>query len=251
MAAKLPVSVQSYCFREFTDNPVAAGLVKDLSLKGIEICGRHCDFTKPAGFSGVIGAYRAAGVSVVSAGVVLLTQDAAQNRNYFEFAKAAGAQRLSVNFKLESMDAALKSAEALSDEYGIRLGIHNHGGKHWLGSSEALSYVFGRCSSRIGLCLDTAWAADSGEDYLAWVEKFADRIVNVHLKDFVFFRDRRHEDVVIGTGNLKLDALDAALAKIGYQGPLVIEYEGDASNPVPALKECVVQVKKSMPSAAF
>jgi sugar phosphate isomerase/epimerase len=66
--------------------------------------------------------------------------------------------------------------------------VHNHGGKHWLGSSEALSYLFGRSSPRIGLCLDTAWCFDSGEDPLQWTEKFADRLVTVHLKDFVYTR---------------------------------------------------------------
>jgi len=249
MSAKLPVSVQSFCFRDFKDNSAVASMVRNLGLSGIEVCGRHCDFAAPAGFSGVVGAYRSSGVSVVSAGVVLLTGDGAANRSYFEFAKAAGAARLSVNFKLDSLDAALKSAEALAEEYGIRLGVHNHGGKHWLGSSEALSYLFGRSSARLGLCLDTAWGFDSGEDPLQWVEKFADRLVTVHLKDFVYSRERKHQDVVIGTGNLDLAALDAALAVVGYRGPLVIEYEGDPADPVPALVECVVQVKKSMPSA--
>ncbi|MFA6507096.1 MAG: sugar phosphate isomerase/epimerase family protein [Treponemataceae bacterium] len=251
MATKLPVSVQSFCFRDFKENSATAKLVKELGLSGIEICGKHCDFAAPASFSAVVGAYRAAGVSVVSAGVVTFSQDAAMNRNFFEFARAAGAQRLSVNFKLESLDAALKSAEALAEEYDIRLGLHNHGGKHWLGSSEALSYLFSRTSKRVGLCLDTAWTMDSGEDPLLWTEKYGDRLVTVHLKDFVYSRERKHEDVVIGTGCLDLGALDAALAKVGYRGPLVIEYEGDSSNPVPALKDCVLRVKKSMPSAAL
>jgi sugar phosphate isomerase/epimerase len=251
MSSKLPVSVQSFCFRNFTDNAVTAGLVKGLGLSGIEVCGRHCDFSAPAAFPGVVGAYRSAGLSVVSAGVVLLSADDAANRNYFEFAKLAGAERLSVNFKLDSLDAALKSAEALAEEYGIRLGVHNHGGKHWLGSSEALSYLFGRSSPRIGLCLDTAWCFDSGEDPLQWTEKFADRLVTVHLKDFVYTRSRVHSDVVIGSGNLDLGALDAALIRAGYRGPLVIEYEGDPADPVPALAECAAAVKASMPSAAL
>jgi hypothetical protein len=81
MSSKLPVSVQSFCFRNFTDNAVTAGLVKGLGLSGIEVCGRHCDFSAPAAFPGVVGAYRSAGLSVVSAGVVLLSADDAANRN--------------------------------------------------------------------------------------------------------------------------------------------------------------------------
>ena len=50
----------------------------------------------------------------------------------------------------------------------------------------------------------------------------------------------------IGTGNLDLPKFMGALKKINFTGPLVIEYEGDIENPVPALKECVAALKKTM-----
>jgi len=36
--------------------------------------------------------------------------------------------------------------------------IHNHGGRHWLGSAQMLAAVFAQTGPAIGLTLDTAWA---------------------------------------------------------------------------------------------
>jgi hypothetical protein len=36
------------------------------------------------------------------------------------------------------------------------------------------------------------------------------------------------------------------LKQSNFTGPLVIEYEGDVENPVPALKKCVESLKKLM-----
>ena len=50
----------------------------------------------------------------------------------------------------------------------------------------------------------------------------------------------------VGTGNLDLPKLMTVLKQSNFTGPLVIEYEGDVENPVPALKKCVEALKKLM-----
>jgi sugar phosphate isomerase/epimerase len=53
--------------------------------------------------------------------------------------------------------------------------------------------------------------------------------------------------VIIGTsGNLDLPKLIGLLKQINFAGPLVIEYEGDETNPVPALKNCVEALRRLM-----
>ena len=105
-----------------------------------------------------------------------------------------------------------------------------------------LEQVFKDTSLRIGLCLDTAWALDSREDPVQTAEKFKDRLYSLHLKDFVFDRAAAPHDVVLGEGNLKLKSLLEAMGGISFAGDYIIEYEGDAGNPVPALKKCVEAV---------
>jgi len=244
MAGRL--SVQSFCFRGTRDNAAVAAMVKACGLSAIELCGVHADFQKPETFAGVVRTYRDTGVVVVSSGVNGISGDEAKDRPLFEFLKAAGARCMSVDFGLDDFGARLRSAERLAEEFDVRLGIHNHGGRHWLGSSQALRWVFSQCGPRVGLSLDTAWALDAGEDPVKMIEEFGSRLHLVHLKDFVFDRARRPEDVVVGSGNLPLPKVAAALGKDGFRGELVLEYEGDVANPVPALAECVLAIEREL-----
>ena len=87
--------------------------------------------------------------------------------------------------------------------------------------------------------MDTAWTLDAGEDPSDWIDRFAKRLYAIHYKDFVFERNGQWQDTIVGQGNLDLPAFIRALDESGFDGMAVIEYEGDAQNPVPALKNCV------------
>jgi len=240
------LAVQSYCFRGFKDNAKVAQLVREIGLTKIELCGVHADFAAPAAFDEIVRIYRDAGVGIVSIGVNGMNADEARERKMFECLRKAGARHMSVSFNVNSVPACYRTAEKLAEEFDVRLGIHNHGGRHWLGCAEMLEKVFKDTSPRIGLCIDTAWALHSHEDPIAMAERFAGRLFALHLKDFTFDRAGQHKDVVVGTGNLDLARLNAVLGKIGFGGCAVLEYEGDVQNPVPALAECVRKIKAEM-----
>jgi inosose dehydratase len=240
------LAVQSYCFREFKDNARVAAMVRELGLEAIELCAVHCDFAKPEGFDAVLDTYRKAGVKIVSIGVQTFRNEPAKEANYFKFAKLAGAGTISANFRPGDWPESVRAAERMAEEHGINLAIHNHGGGHWLGSIQMLEAVFAKAGPRVGLMLDTAWALDAGEDPVEMATKFAPRLYGLHLKDFTFDRARKPQDVVVGSGNLDLPALAKALAKGGFKGELILEYEGDVKNPVPAIRECVAAVRKAM-----
>jgi inosose dehydratase len=237
------LAVQSYCFRGFKDNAEVAKMVKAIGLGRIELCGVHANFTDENTFDGVIETYRRAGVEIIGIGVQGFRNDPATEEKFFRFARQAGVKVMSVSFDPKTVPASFRAAETLADKYDINLAIHNHGGRHWLGSAEMLDAVFAQTSKRIGLMLDTAWALDSGENPTAMAERFAERLYGVHLKDFTFDRARRPQDVVVGTGNLDLPGLLAQLQKGRFSGYSIIEYEGDVANPVPALASCVQAVK--------
>ncbi len=151
---------------------------------------------------------------------------------------------MSCDFGLDQTPACYRTAEKLADKYDVRLAIHNHGGRHWLGNVTTIDYVLKNTSERVGLCLDTAWALDAREDPIAMAEKFLPRLYGVHVKDFVFDRARNPEDVVIGTGNLNLPKLMSILKSAPKLGSTILEYEGSVENPVPALSQCVEEFKK-------
>lgn len=240
------MAVQSFCFRAFDDNATVAEKVKEIGLKRIEICAKHVDFADESTFDKAIATYKDAGVEIVSIGVNGFKGDAAEEEKYFRFAQKAGIKLISANFELGSVPDCFRVAETLAEQYDVRLGIHNHGGKHWLGNAQALAWVFGQTSERIGLMLDTAWALDAAQDPVALIGQFSNRLYGVHLKDFTFDRARKHTDVVVGTGNIDLPQVMTALDDAGFNGELVLEYEGNPENPVPALKECVQSMQNCM-----
>jgi len=239
------LSVQSFCFRNFTDNAQVAQMIKDCGLAGVELFGAgiHGDYEDPASFPATAKIYTDAGVNVDAIGVAMFSGDEAKERKYFESVTAVGANLISCGFDINALPDCLRVAEKLCEEFDCRVAIHNHGGHDWLGNTTALDWVFNKTSDRIGLCLDTAWAMAASEDPQAMAEKFVDRLYGLHIKDFVFDRAGQPEDVVVGTGNLDLPKLLGFLKGLDALGWVALEYEGDADNPVPAITECVKAVR--------
>ena len=238
------MAVQSFCFRNFKDNEVVAQKVKDIGLSKIELCGVHVDFANKEESKKVLDIYQKAGVDIVSIGVNQLSNKPEEEKFLYEFSIEAVANYMSVDFAPNSVPEAYKTAEKMAADYDLKLAIHNHGGRHWLGNSQILETVFEKTNDRIGLCLDTAWALDAGENPIEMAKKFKDRLYGVHYKDFNFNNARKPEDVVVGTGNLDLASLIDFLKDINFEGMSVLEYEGDVENPVPSLSKCVDSMKK-------
>ena len=236
--------VQTYCLRGFKSNEQVAQIVGQLELASIELCGVHVDFDAPDTFDAAIEAYRGNNIEITCIGPERITSNEVAARHRFEFARLCGARFMSVDFLPGDVPACYRLAEKLADEYDVRLAIHNHGGGHWLGSAQMLEHVLGQTSPRIGLCLDTAWALDAGDDPIEMARRFGERLYGVHIKDFVFDQARKPEDVVVGRGNLDLAALQRVLDEVDFQGYAVLEYEGDVDNPVAALHQCVEAVRQ-------
>lgn len=238
---KIDFGVQSYCFRNFKDNRELARLIRKIGVSTTELCGVHADFNNPAAFKDVVQIHADEGVQIVSLGVQTF-EGADHERHWFECAKLAGAKHISAHFRIGSYLAAVPKTAKLAEEYGIRIGIHCHGGYMFGGSPDVLEHLLQLGGPRIGVNIDTAWCMQIGPwqgDPVKWAQKFAGRVYGVHFKDFVFERNGQWQDVVVGTGNLKLKAFADALLAGGFDGMAVIEYEADPENPVPALTECV------------
>jgi len=233
------LGVQSYCFRAFSEH---AQLIQALNACGVDRVelypGHYNPVTQPDA-AAVIQTFADAGITISSFGVYGFGDDEAAARKVFDFADAAGFPAISADLA----PGGLAVVEKLCAETGIKVAIHNHGRKHDLGPVSALERLFAETSPNVGLCLDTAWMIDSGEDPVAVARRFQDRLYGLHIKDFVFDRAGRPEDVIVGTGNLDLEGLAAFLTDIAFDGYLTLEYEGDVDDPVPATKQCVDAVR--------
>jgi len=235
------LAIQTYTFRAIPEHAgVIAGL-KTCGVNTVEMCDCHLDAADENRLQ-VLELYRKSGISIAAYGVHLFTGDEQSSRPLFEFGREAG-------YSLISGDVAeggLEVAEELCAEYGMRLGIHNHGREHTLGSIEQLDELFGKSSPNIGLWLDTGWMLDSGEDPVKAAVHFEERLYGVHLKDMTFDADGKLEDAVVGTGRLDLGGFMQYLVETGFSGPVAVEYEGDEDDPVPATVQCISAIRAAL-----
>jgi len=236
------LGVKSYSFRHIKENVDVAAAVNLCGATVVDLSGCHVDYDDPGQQERAIAVYRDAGVRISGIGVVGLKNDAAFNRRFFEFARKAGCDVVSCSFEPDKHEEILRGLEALCHTNGMRAAIHNHGGRHWLGNATALDYVFRRTGPAVGLCLDTAWSLQAGEDPFSWLEKFGNRLYGLHLKDFVFDPKGRFSDTIVGEGALDLPGFLKAFKSLPFTGSAVVEYEGD--DAVDATGRCVEAIRR-------
>lgn len=233
--------VQSWCFRHFKDNAVVAQKVRGIGLDKLELCGFHVNLDEPAVVKEATAIYKNEGVSIISIGVQTFSGNDSE-KAWFESAAVTGAKHISCHFQIDSYLKAIPKVRKWSREFGIRVGIHCHGGYQFGGSPDVLEYLMNLGGPEIGLCIDTAWCMQIGPHRgqpIEWAKKFSGQIYGIHYKDFNFERNGQWVDTIVGQGNLDLPAFNKALAEGGFDGMAVIEYERDVENPEPALKKCV------------
>ncbi len=251
MSTSIDFGIQSYCFRNFKENPIVAKKVRALGLSKLEICGVHADFNDTAAFKNVTKIYQDEGVQIVSLGVQTF-QGEDRERDWFECAAIAGAKHISAHLKIDSFTKSVPKIRQWSREFGVRVGIHCHGGYQFGGSPDVLQYLIDLGGPEIGLCIDTAWVMQIGPrkgNPIEWANQFKGHITGIHFKDFTFEKNAAWKDVIVGTGNLDLPGFVAALNAGGFNGMSVIEYEADPENPDPALKACVDSMRKALASS--
>lgn len=177
------------------------------------------------------------GVTVIGYGVMHFGKDHDANRKVFEFAKALGVGYLSADPDPDSFG----SLDKLVDEYGVAIGIHNHGPGHRYDKINKIAASIKDHHEKIGCCVDTGHFLRSREDPVRAVEVFGKRIYGVHLKDV----KNGTEFTVLGRGDLRTADLLKALAKLRYEYCLALEYEEHPENPIAEMRQCLDAVREA------
>jgi len=242
------LGIQSWCFREFVPLSTLIEQIKSIGLSRVELCAVHVDFNDESIFAPTLTAFHDAGITITSIGVQKFSNNPVQEAKWFAFCKAAGADMISAAIDVSAMPHSLQLAADLSTKHDIKVAIHNHGGYDWLGSRMMLRHILKHMPPSIGVCLDTAWMMQAGEDVLAAAQEFAEsgRLYGVHLKDFTFDRAGKWQDVVTGTGALPLKPLLALIHKTPECRCVTLEYEADAANPAPVLRQCLTAINAAI-----
>ena len=141
-----------------------------------------------------------------------------------------------------------KLGKAAADR-GFKLCFHHHMGTVVQTAEETDRMMASTDPRYVFLCYDTGHFTFAGEDPLAMLKKYVDRIGHVHLKDmrlpvveearknhWSFLQAVRNGAFTVpGDGNVDFDPVFKVLSDAGYQGWLLVEAEQDPAKADPLL----------------
>jgi sugar phosphate isomerase/epimerase len=230
----LKLGVASYSLRKFPFDK-ALEMAKACDTRYINFKDFHMPRTEPLEATRATRAKaEAAGFVILGGGTIDLKKpDEAAIRKDFEYAMAGGFPLIVAAPSLESLDIVEKCAK----EFQIKVAIHNHGpeDKFFPAPRDAYQAVRSR-DRRLGLCMDVGHALRAGADPVRDAREMKDRLYDIHMKD-LRSRDDRGSQTEVGKGVLDVPGLFRALRETGYQGHVNLEYEINAKDPLPGMKE--------------
>jgi inosose dehydratase len=238
----LKVGIASYTFSRFPLEEAIRGMAR-VGVRYASIKDAHLPLKSTAAQrKAVVRAFRDAGITPLSCGVVNMNDDESDLRNAFEYARDAGLPVI----VCKPTRASLPALEALVKEFDIKLAIHNHGpeDKVWPSPYDAWDAVQ-KHDERIGLCIDVGHTARCGVDPAAAFRKCAARLYDVHLKDLAA-AEGRSRPVEVGRGVLDIRGMLRTLREIGFAHHVGLEYEKDKKDPVPGVAESIGYIRGTL-----
>jgi sugar phosphate isomerase/epimerase len=238
VAKGVKLGVASYTFRKF-DLDKAIAQTKRAGLTHFCIKSMHLAMdAKPADIKAAVQKITDAGLVAYGCGVVGMTNEA-QITQGFEYAKAGGFKVIVI----APTSAMLPLINEKVKQYDVQVAIHNHGpGDKNFPTPESAYEQIKSLDRRMGLCIDIGHTIRIGANLVESIEKYADRLFDVHIKDVSEASPKGH-CIQIGRGVIDIPAFLRTIVKVKYSGSLSYEYEIDDNDPLPGLCESVGYTK--------
>lgn len=232
------LGLASYTLRKFNLDDTLA-MTKRVGLQYICFKSFHLPLdSTPAQIRDVVTKVKEAGLILYGGGVISMKKEDQVN-NAFDYAKAAG-MKVIVGVPAPEM---LPLVNEKVKQYDIKVAIHNHGPGDKIYPTPASAYEkIKDLDKRIGLCNDIGHTLRIGSDPIASAKKYADRLLDVHMKD-VSEATPKGSNVEVGRGVIDIPKFLKMLIKIRYSGIVSFEYEKDADDPLAGLAESVGYVR--------
>lgn len=230
----LALGMTSYTLRKFSLDEAIAMTLR-LGLKHICLKSMHLPLeSTPEEIAAAAAKVRDAGLDLYGGGVIYMKTEA-EVEQAFAYAKAAG-MRVVVGVPTHEL---LSLVEQKVKETDVRMAIHNHGpGDDLYSSPDDVWAKIKDLDERVGFCIDIGHVVRINQDPIEKIEKYADRLYDMHFKD-VEVAAAEGSSQEVGRGIIDIPGVFTALKKVRYSGIVGIEYEKDGDDPLPGVAESV------------
>ena len=238
--ATLKLGVASYSLREFP-RAKAIEMIRALRTPYVNIKSMHLPYTLgPAELASARREFEAAGLTIVGGGTITFERDTDEEvGRYFAYAKGAGMPLIVAT----AAPAILPRIERFAKRHDIAVAIHNHGPEdpHYPSPYDVLRHVKDM-DPRMGLCVDIGHTVRAGTDVVRALTDAGPRVLDLHVKDLRDLKDRESQTIV-GEGAMPIADIFRQLIRMGYTGCANLEYEIEANDPLPGMKQSFAHMR--------
>ncbi len=233
-SAGFKLGVASYSLRSMTRAKAIAAL-KELDVKYVNIKEFHAKIkSSPEEWAAARKDFDDAGLQILGGGNITFNSENEDDvKLNFDYAKAMG-------FPLIVMAPTVKTLpiiEKYVKKYNIKAAIHNHGPEDkTFPTPQSVLKEVKNMDPRMGLCIDIGHTSRTGTDILESIKEAGGRLHDMHVKDL---KDPMNKDsqVAVGQGVLPIAKIFRLLKSMKYSGAVMLEYEINANEPLPGMKE--------------
>ena len=234
LSGAIKLGVASYSLRELIREDAIAA-IQALRTPYVNIKSFHLPIdSTPEELAAGRQAFQDAGLTIVGGGTITLRTDEDEHvRAHFEYARAAGMPLMVI----APTATTLPRIERFVQEYDIEVAIHNHGpgDPHFPAPGDALPLIRDM-DPRVGVCVDVGHTTRTGVDIVEAIAEAGDRVLDVHVKDLGDLMVAESQ-CVVGEGAMPIPGIFRQLWAMGYDGYVNLEYEIDAADPLPGMKQ--------------
>jgi sugar phosphate isomerase/epimerase len=234
------LGVASYSLRNFP-RAKAIEMTKALGTPYINLKSFHLPYElSPAEIAAARHEVEAGGLQIVGGGTITFEKDTDEDvRKYFDYAKAAGMPVMVSTCN----PSFLPRVEKFAKRYDIKVALHNHGPEdtNFPSPYDVLKAVKGM-DSRMGLCMDIGHTVRTGTDPVRAAADAGSRLLDMHAKDLRDLKVKESQ-CIVGEGQIPIAALFRQLEKMRFPGYVNLEYEIDADDPLPGMKQSMAHMR--------
>ncbi|WP_124065874.1 myo-inosose-2 dehydratase [Clostridium sp. E02] len=225
-------------------------LIRALRLRGIEICNAWFStflISKPYEETEREFEKHVAFLAYMGAKIVGVSEQSYSTQGMEDKPVFAGKHEMKESEWKALCDGLNRLGKLSKEKYGVALTFHHHMGTVVQSGAETRRLLEGTNPEFVSLLFDSGHFAYCGEDPLAMVTAFMDRIKHVHLKDIrpevvqkvkeenmsFLTGVRKGAFTIPGDGCIDFEPIFEALSKASYEGYMVVEAEQDPAKANP------------------